>query len=107
MDRKGDPTFSFSLDNRVPGYAEAFDDRNFLMFEMDLYFDKGKIELMRTGDEIRFYAVAGHASVQGNHLMPKHEEKGLLARASLIQLAVQHIVDILQNGTVELVRTIL
>jgi predicted dehydrogenase len=100
MDRKGDPTFSFlfTLDNGVPGYAEAFDDRNFLMFEMELYFDKGKIELLRTGDEIRFYAVAGYPSVQGNHLTLVREEKGLLARASLIQLAVEHIVDMLQHG---------
>ncbi len=102
MDGKGDPTFSFlfSLDNGVPGYAEAFDDRHFLMFEMDLYFDKGKIELQRTGDDIRFYTVAKHTSVQGAHLTLKREETNLLARDSLIQLAVEHLVDIAQNGAV-------
>ncbi|RKN78251.1 Gfo/Idh/MocA family protein [Paenibacillus ginsengarvi] len=100
MDRKDDPTFSFlfSLDGGVPGYAEAFDDRHFLMFEMDLYFDKGKIELLRTGDDIRFYTASEHASVQGKHLTLKREETNLLARVSLIQLAVEHIVDIAQYG---------
>lgn len=100
MDKKGDWTFSFlfSLTNGVPGYAEAFDDRNFLMFEMDLFFEKGKIELLRTGDEIRFYAVEGHASIQGYHLTLKREEQNLLARTSNIQKAVEHIVDILRTG---------
>lgn len=100
MDQKGDWTFSFlfSLENGVHGYAEAFDDRNYLMFEMDLFFDKGKIELLRTGDEIRFYAAAGHASIQGRHLTLKREEQSLLARSSNIQKAVEHIVDILRTG---------
>ncbi|MBD2862164.1 Gfo/Idh/MocA family protein [Paenibacillus oceani] len=100
MDNRGDPTFSFlfSLTNGVPGYAEAFDDRNFLMFEMDLFFEKGKIELHRTGDEIRFYSAAGHASIQGYHLTLKREERNLLAHTSNMQKAVEHIVDILRTG---------
>ncbi|MDF2658649.1 MAG: gfo/Idh/MocA family oxidoreductase [Paenibacillus sp.] len=100
MDAKGDPTFSFlfSLENGVTGYAEAFDDRDFLMFEMDLFFDRGKIEMLRTGDAIRFYSTGKHALIQGYHLLLKREEQDLLARTSNISKAVEHIVDILRTG---------
>lgn len=100
MDARNDWTYSFlfALENGVHGYAEAFDDRDYLMFEMDLFFDKGKIELVRTGDEIRFYTVGKQASVQGLHFVRTREERDLLARTSNIQQAVEHLVNLLRTG---------
>ncbi|MBP1994438.1 Gfo/Idh/MocA family protein [Paenibacillus eucommiae] len=103
LDEREDWTYSFTFtleDGAVTGYAEAFDDRDFLIFEMDLYLEKGKIEMLKSGDEIRFYEIEEHPIQKGlNHLVPKDLETGMLYRSSSISNAVSHLVDILKNGT--------
>ncbi|MDF2659573.1 MAG: gfo/Idh/MocA family oxidoreductase [Paenibacillus sp.] len=101
-DAKKDWTYSFLFTlagGGITGYAEAFDDRDILMFEMDLFFEKGKIEMLRTGDEIRFYSTGKNAVIQGNHWLLQRTEGDLLSRSSLIEKAVDHLVHILRDGT--------
>lgn len=110
-DLGGEPSFSFtftagnsyanesSSDRQVSGYAEAFDDRHYYMFEMDLYFEQGKIEIRQSGDEIKYYSIDDHplfGGFQSLHLN-RHEE-GLLKKSNNLQNAVEHIVDIIENG---------
>ncbi|WP_409340852.1 Gfo/Idh/MocA family protein [Paenibacillus sp. MBLB4367] len=109
LDERKDWTYSFAFqleEGGITGYAEAFDDRDYLVFEMDLYFEQGKIEMLRTGDEIRFYTTELHPMLGGfRNLVLERTEEQLLSRSSNIQNAVGHIVDILR-GEAEPVSTI-
>jgi predicted dehydrogenase len=103
LDEREDWTYSFTFTlegGAVTGYAEAFDDRDFLIFEIDWYLEQGKIEMLKSGDEIRFYEVEEHPVQKGlNHLVLSESETGMLSRSSNISNAVAHLVDILKNGT--------
>lgn len=92
-------TFAFALEGGATGYAEAFDDRDYVIFEMDLYMEKGKIELLQTGDEIRYYAAEEHPMIAGfDRLALERKEEQLLARTSNLQNAAAHLVDVLRGG---------
>lgn len=100
LDSKADPSFTFVFttgeSGEVHGYAEAFDDRNYVLFEMDMYFERGKMEMKANGDEIIYYHTAeiipGFAGLQ-----MEHKEDGYLKHSSNIQQAVSHFVDLLEN----------
>ncbi|MBO9605659.1 MAG: Gfo/Idh/MocA family oxidoreductase [Paenibacillaceae bacterium] len=102
-DERGDwcYSFTFSLDrDSAAGYAEAFDDHDYVMFEMELYFEKGKIELLLGGDEIRYYEATPHPMIPGYDLLTfAHAETGLLTQASVMQQAIYHLADVLRHGT--------
>lgn len=103
LDERGDWTYSFTftLDSgAVTGYAEAFDDRDYVLFEMDLYLERGKIELLKGGDEIRFHGIEEHAVQKGlNNLVLEEADSALLNRSSNMANAVAHLVDVLDRGT--------
>ncbi|WP_158560235.1 Gfo/Idh/MocA family protein [Paenibacillus contaminans] len=101
LDDREDWTYSFTfrMQGGATGYAEAFDDRDFLIFEMDLYLEHGKIEMLNTGDEIRFYTTERHAMLNGfRNLVMEKAETGLLSKSSNIQNAAAHIVEVLRDG---------
>ncbi|QGQ95583.1 gfo/Idh/MocA family oxidoreductase [Paenibacillus psychroresistens] len=91
-------SFTFTVGDQITGFAEAFDDRNYILFELDLYFDKGKIEIVRAGDEIRYYSTGIDPLFMGfQSLLLSHKDENLLKDSSNIQNAVKHIADLLEN----------
>lgn len=100
--RDGDPSFSFTfaLQNGITGYAEAFNDENYYMFEIDLYFQHGKIEISCSGDEIEQFEVVEHPLFAGFKMLSlKTTQTGILQESSL-KHATNHIIDLL-SGKVE------
>ncbi|WP_135557341.1 Gfo/Idh/MocA family protein [Paenibacillus cymbidii] len=93
-------SFLFTLDrDGASGYAEAFDDRDYVIFEMELYFERGKIELLLGGDEIRYHEAIPHPMIPGFSLLTfAYAEDRLLAKSSNMQNAFFHLTDVLQGG---------
>ncbi|PYI53916.1 Gfo/Idh/MocA family protein [Paenibacillus flagellatus] len=103
MDQQEDWTFRFLFKaggGRIDGFAEAFDDReDYYLFEIDLYFDKGKIEIGRSGDVIRYFGIEEHPQLkQLRALRLEREDEGMLAKSNNMQNAVAHLVDVLKRG---------
>ncbi|OCT12210.1 hypothetical protein A8709_30675 [Paenibacillus pectinilyticus] len=102
LDLVEDWTYSFlftAANGSISGYAEAFDDRNYNLFEIVLYFDGGVIEMVQGGDEIRSYMTEPHplqASMKS--LVLEHSERGVLGKSSNMENAINHLVDILHSG---------
>lgn len=103
LDEREDWTYSFQFTlegGTVTGMAEGFDDRDYVIFEMDLFLEGGRIELLQGGDEIRFHGTQEHPVQKGlNQLVLQEEELQLLGRSSSIVNAVAHLVDVFRNGT--------
>lgn len=102
MDEQGDWTYRFLFkagESRISGFAEAFDDReDYYMFEMDLFFDRGKIEIGRSGDVIRYFGVGDHPHLKPLRLLRlEREDEGMLAKSNNMQNAVAHLVDVLAH----------
>ena len=53
MENEPSYTFFFEQEDGVYGYAEAMDDRQYYLFEIDLYGSQGKIEMRYSGDMVR------------------------------------------------------
>lgn len=103
LDAAVEPSYSFLFtaggDGSVAGYAEAFDDRDYNIFEIDLFFERGRIEIVRAGDEVRYYRAGETPLVpQFLNLIQERTETGLMRASSNIQNAVAHIVDMMKNG---------
>ncbi|GAA3413740.1 Gfo/Idh/MocA family protein [Paenibacillus hodogayensis] len=100
LDEQGDWTYRFLFKaggGRISGFAEAFDDRDdYYIFEMDLFFDRGKIEIRDSGDVIRYFGVEEHPHLKPLHLLRlDREDEGMLAKSNNMQNAVAHLVDVL------------
>lgn len=102
LDDKQDWSYSFLFkmkDQSAGGYAQAYDDRNYNIFELELYFEKGKIEYLHAGDEIRFYSVREHPVQKGLNMLKQDEVlEGLAGKASSIVLAVEHVKNIVESA---------
>lgn len=95
-----EPTYNFyfELENGAYGYAEGFDDRNYYLFEVDVYLSMGKIEMRNSGDDITFYRKTEHHLFKGfKELMPYKKETHLLLDAC-IKNAIDNIADILAGN---------
>jgi predicted dehydrogenase len=91
-------TFSFQTDNNVEGIAIGFDDRQYYMFEIDLYCESGKIEIKKSGDEITYFDAGEHPLFQNfGYLNVSDIQTNLLSNSNMSS-AVEHIQDILYNG---------
>lgn len=88
-------SFLFEMTNGVQGHAEAFNDEQYYMFEIDLYFSKGKVEFRNNGDDIYYYQVGNHHLFTGfkELTLEKHEEN--LLHESCMKNAVNNIVKVL------------
>lgn len=58
-------SFHFIQNNGITGYAEAINDCQYYLFDIDIYCQSGKIEMRNSGDEIRCYLTAQHHLFQG------------------------------------------
>lgn len=98
-DLEGDPsyTFSFRIGKNILGYAEAFDDEQYYLFEIDLYFSEGKIEVRNSGNDVFYYQVAKHRFFTGyKSLYLERSENHLLSESNLAK-AIDHLVNILDG----------
>lgn len=61
-DLEGEASYSFQFrtENGICGHAEAFNDEYYYMFEIDLYLEKGKIEIFESGNKVRYYHKEKH-----------------------------------------------
>lgn len=93
-------SFFFTADGgSITGYAEAFDDRLYNLFDIVLYLEKGVIEMVKGGDEIRYSTTEPHPVQPGiRQLVHERTETGMLSKSSNMQNAVDHLVHILIAG---------
>lgn len=90
-------TFNFTINADIVGYAEAFNDRQYYFFEVDIYGSEGKLCFQNSGDSVSIYKVAPHS------IFPEHKElvilkkyEKILADSNFI-LAVENIKNILSE----------
>jgi predicted dehydrogenase len=101
-EKDGDSSFSFlfETENGANGFAEAFDDRQYYIFEIDLYFARGKIEFRNSGDDVLYYLVKEHGLFSGfGQLALCRRDQGIL-RESLIAGAVANLGGVLRGEEV-------
>ena len=94
-----EPTYSFcfELENGVKGYAEAIDDNNYYLFEVDLYLSNGKIEMRNSGDDVIYYRTDKHHLFNGfKELVIERRESDLLQDAC-IKNAIDNIAKVLEG----------
>jgi predicted dehydrogenase len=90
-------TFDFVCGEGITGYAEAFNDAFYYLFEIDLYFEEGKIEITRSGDQIRYLKAGEHPLFEGfKSLIEDKQEQGWLAESAL-QNAMAHLYRVLRG----------
>lgn len=90
-------TFAFSIGSDIQGFAEAFDDTQYYLFEIDLYFSQGKIEIRNSGNSVYYYKVGEHPLYSGfRSLRLECQENNLLAESNLAN-AVDNLVGVLDG----------
>lgn len=90
-------SFYFEQNSGITGYAEAVDDRQYYLFEADLYLSEGKIEMRSSGDEMFYYRTRPHHLFEGfRELELVRHEKDLLSDPCL-QYAVENIGNFLRG----------
>ncbi len=94
-------SFYFMLEDGATGYAEAINDENYYLFDIDLYFQNGKIEIRNSGDDIICYKVADHHLFGGfKELSPDYSVTDAL-QDNCMKNSVMNIYEYL-NGNEEL-----
>ncbi|MFD0680771.1 MULTISPECIES: Gfo/Idh/MocA family protein [unclassified Paenibacillus] len=88
-------TFHFRVNSNIIGYAEAFNDQNYYMFEIDIYFEYGKVEIMNSGNEVNYYRTGDHPLFEGWKSLQKETTQSNLLKDSNLKNAMCHIADIL------------
>jgi predicted dehydrogenase len=98
-ENEGDPSYSFffNTEKLIHGHVDAFDDRNFYMFEIDLFFERGKVEIRLSGDQIIYYQVAQHPLFSGFLSLKVEKQCEHLLKESNLQNAIQHIVNVIDK----------
>lgn len=91
-------TFAFELEKEIIGYAEAFDDRSYYMFEIDLFFSDGKIEIRRSGNDAYYYRLKTHSLFPEYRELGMHKEETDLLHESCLANAVEHMVHMLEES---------
>jgi len=98
-DYDNDPsfTFTFHIAKNITGFAEAFDDKQYYLFEIDLYFSRGKVEIRNSGDDVFYYKVGEHHLFSGfNSLQIQLHETNLLSESNLAN-AIENLVLVLDG----------
>ncbi|MDR2006771.1 MAG: Gfo/Idh/MocA family oxidoreductase [Acidaminococcales bacterium] len=98
-EKDADPSFSFLFDTEkgAKGFAEAFDDRQYYIFEIDLYCSKGKIAFRNSGNDVFYYRVREHALFSGfGQLSFCRGDEGLF-NESLVAGAVANLAGVLRG----------
>ncbi len=95
-----EPTFSFffKMRNGVTGYAEAINDEQYYMFEIDMFLTDGKIEMRNSGDDVRYFSRTSHHLFGDFMELKEVAHDGNLLADSCIMNAVDNISGWLKNG---------
>ncbi|MCD1260839.1 Gfo/Idh/MocA family oxidoreductase [Paenibacillus athensensis] len=98
-DHEGDSSFTlhFTTERQVSGYAEAFDDRYYYMFEMDLYLTRGKITILESGNKVRYERVGEHQLFSGFQSLHLDKFDDNLLHDSTLKHAMEHIADVVDG----------
>ncbi|WP_261303483.1 Gfo/Idh/MocA family protein [Paenibacillus andongensis] len=98
-DKDNDPSYSFlfKLQDGQTGYAEAFDDRHYYFFEIDLYFERGKIEIKQSGNQIFYYVNRAHSLFTGFQELYIEKEFGQILTQSALKLAIENLISVLNE----------
>lgn len=92
-------TFNFNIGPNISGFAEAFDDAQYYLFEIDLYFSQGKIAIQNSGNSVFYYQVGQHPLfTEFQSLRLYHQEENLLAESNLAN-AVDNIIHVLDGSS--------
>lgn len=93
---EGENSYSFNfIIGDIVGYAEAFDDQQYYLFEFDIYGSRGKIEFRKSGDEVFIKNVGMHSLFPEHKELKSHGEKRNLLASSNFTLAMENIAEIL------------
>lgn len=98
-DSEGDASFSFHFETQqgINGYVEAFNDKFYYMFEIDLYFENGKIEITESGNKVHYYHSDEHPLFSGFVSLQLNEFEDHVLQDSNIQNAIDHIENVLND----------
>lgn len=88
-------SFYFEMQNGCHGYAEAVDDRQYYLFEIDIFLSKAKIEMRYSGDEILIYETKSHHLFEGYKELNLIEKYNNILSESCMGNAVQNIYSVL------------
>lgn len=93
-------SFYFVMTDGATGYAEAVNDEEYYLFDVDVYLSYGKIEMRYSGDVIRIFTTEEHHLFRGfKELSLLEEDSGVLSDNCMMN-AIDNIEGIL-NGTSE------
>lgn len=92
--------FFFELESGVTGYAEAVDDSQYYLLEIDLYLSEGKIEMRNSGDDIGYYRIGRHHLFDGFHELVFEKDKKNLLRDACLKNAIENIGQVLKQSGV-------
>jgi predicted dehydrogenase len=98
-DKDNDPsfTFNFQIGRDILGIAEAFDDEQYYLFEIDLCFSQGKIEIRNSGDDVFYYQVGEHHLFTGFKSLKLQKHESILLAEANLKNAVEHLVQVLDG----------
>lgn len=91
-------TFVFTTVQGVNGFAEAFNDESYYLFELDLFFERGKIEIRNSGDSIYFYGVVSHPLFSGFNSLGLEDQLDNLFQESTLKNAVDELVRLVDGS---------
>lgn len=90
-------TFMFHIGSDILGIAEAFNDEQYYLFEIDIYLSHGKIEIHNSGNDVRYYHAAEHPLFSGFRSLQLVSQESSLLKESNLANAVKHLVNILDG----------
>lgn len=96
---EGEASYSFFFEQQsgVYGYAEAMDDRQYYLFEIDLFFTAGKIEIRNSGDDVFYYTTGEHHLFTGFAELKLYKHEANLLADSFMKNAVDELVNSLET----------
>lgn len=89
-------SFFFRDEKGMPGYFEAIDDRDYYMFEVDFYFDRGKVEFRVSGDELLIYQCKEHHLFKDKTELVLYDKKKNMLKESHIKNALNEIKQVIR-----------
>lgn len=95
------PEKSFSFyyidSSGATGYMEPIDDKDYYLFEIDFYFENGKVEFRLNGDELLIYSCGKHHLFEDKTELILREYKNGLLKESHIKNALSEIKQVIAS----------
>lgn len=96
-DNEASYTFNFIMENDIIGYAEAFNDKQYYMFEIDIYGSLGKLEFRNSGNDILIYNICPHPLFPNFNSLTLTKTYNDILQISNLASAIQNITEILAD----------